>query len=152
MVRNVVLLCLFCVGVGCGVKQPTLQYIGAVVTQSTQDAFKFDVEFEISNKNDFPLQLLLYNYEVTSGGRTIYVGFASAEKTIPYSLSITNSIPVVIPREFVVDQDELSWQLSGTLGYIPPKAMSETLVDMGIWKPMVSVRAHDVLQVPAIVE
>jgi hypothetical protein len=82
----------------------------------------------------------------------MYVGFASAEKTIPYSSSITNSIPVVIPREFVVDQDELSWQLSGTLGYIPPKAMSETLVDMGIWKPMVSVRAHDVLQVPAIVE
>jgi hypothetical protein len=40
--------------------------------------------------------------------------------------------------------------LHGSLGYIPPKAMSESLHDAGIWKPITTVRAHGLIQVPEI--
>ncbi len=136
--------------VGCGVRQPITQYRGTTITQSTPEAIAMSVDFEISNTNAIPLQLMMYNYVVTSGGRTVYVGFASAEKTVPHSSSIMSSVPVVIPRGVLLGKDSVSWQLAGTLGYIPPKAMSETLLEYGVWKPSTSVRAHGLIEVPAI--
>jgi|TARA_B100000315_G_C14160828_1_gene399970 hypothetical protein len=152
MVR-IALLLIFLVGfVGCSVRQPIATYKEASVTQSTPEAIAFEVEFEIVNTNNIPLQLLMYNYRVTSNGEVVFVGFESAEKTIPRSSSIVDSLQVVIPREYVLGKDSCSWQLSGTLGYIPPKAISETLLDIGLWEPKTSVRGHGLVQVPDITD
>ena len=150
MTRLFVLACIMMTCVGCGVRQPITHYRGTTITQSTPEAIAMDVEFEISNTNAIPLQLMKYNYAVSSGGQTVYVGFASAEKTVPHSSSIMSSVPVVIPRSVVFGKDSVSWKLVGTLGYIPPRAMSETLFETGIWKPSTSIRAHGLIEVPAI--
>lgn len=152
MIRFALFL-LFLVGfAGCSVRQPIATYKEAQVTQSTPEAIALEVEFEIVNTNTIPLQLLMYNYRVTSNGEEVFVGFESAEKTIPSSSSITDSLPVVIPRKHILGKDSCSWQLSGTLSYIPPKAISETLLDTGLWEPKTSVRGHGLVQVPDITD
>ena len=43
---------------GCGVRPPLTQFIGSTTMQSTAEAIAMSVEFEISNTNDIPLQLI----------------------------------------------------------------------------------------------
>ena len=150
MIRLIPCICALFVGIGCGIRQPITQFKGATVTQSTPEAVAFDVTFEISNTNSVPLQLLMYTYQVSAGGSDVYLGFASAEKTVPRSSSIMSTIPVVVPRSALLGRDSFTWQLRGSIGYIPPKAMSESLHDAGIWKPSTPVRAHGLMQVPEI--
>ena len=135
---------------GCSIRQPKTQFIGASVTQSTPEAFSLEVEFEIFNTNDQPLELMAYDYIVSANGLTMYNGLASAEQTIPRWSSIKNTIPVVFRRDEMIGLGEVSWSLSGTLGYVPPKAFSETLLTSGIWKPSTPIRAHGLVQVPAV--
>jgi hypothetical protein len=150
MKRVNILMLLFICFAGCSVRQPKAQFISASITQSTPEAFSMDIEFEIFNTNDEPLQLMEYDYVVSANGTTVYTGLASAEQTIPRWSSITNTIPVVLRRDSVLGTDQVAWNLSGTLGYVPPKAFSETLLTSGIWKPSASIRAHGLVQVPAV--
>jgi len=43
---------------------------------------------------------------------------------------------------------ETAWHLTGSLSYIPPKAISETLLKIGIWEPSIQVRANGVIDPP----
>lgn len=146
------ILFLFVALIGCGVRTPMVQYRNANVVQSTPEAFSFDVALEIFNTNDEPLKLLMYDYSVSANGMTVYTGRSSAEQTVPRWSSVVSSIPVVIRKEMVLGKDQIAWSLQGTLGYIPPKALAETMRDTGIWKPTASIRAHGLVQVPEIDE
>jgi hypothetical protein len=137
----------FCV-VGCGVRKPMAQFQQATIAQSTPEAFSLAVAFEVFNTNDEPLQLMMYDYVVKANGVVVYEGFASAEQSVPRESSVVNAIPIVFRRESIVGKEQVAWNLQGTLGFIPPKAISETLLDIGIWKPMTSIRAHGLVQVP----
>ena len=77
---------------GCGVRSPIARFNGAMVTQSTPEAIALTAQFEIANTNDEPLQLKFYNYTVTSGGRTVYRGMASAEQSVPRWSAMQSSI------------------------------------------------------------
>lgn len=132
---------------GCGVRAPIAKFKGASISESTPAAIAMQIEFEISNTNDEPIQLKMYTYRVSAGGRTIYSGEASAEQTIPRWATIQSSIPFVIRRDSLQSTDQIIWQLSGTLSYIPPNAIAETLLNTGIFKPTTSIRATGVLDV-----
>lgn len=134
----------------CGVRAPIAHFTGATVTQSTPEAFALEATFEVSNTNDEPLRLEHYKYYVTSGGRTLYQGKAAAELTVPRWASITSSIPIVMRREDIGTQDVISWRLEGSLSYIPPTALAETLLKIGIVEPTTTVRAHGAVEVPVI--
>ena len=133
---------------GCGVRSPIARFKGAMVTQSTPEAIALTAQFEIANTNDEPLQLKFYNYTVTSGGRTVYRGMASAEQSVPRWSAMQSSIPIVIRREDMQGDGDTVWHLSGTLSYIPPKAMAETLLNIGIWEPSIQIRAEGVVDLP----
>ncbi len=152
MHKVIAILFLFVGLIGCGVRKPMVQYRNATIVQSTPEAFSLEVAFEIFNTNDEPLKLLMYDYSVSANGSTVYTGLSSAEQTVPRWSSVVNSIPVVVRKETIRGRDQIAWSLQGTLGYIPPKALAETMRDTGIWKPNASVRAHGLLQVPEIDE
>jgi hypothetical protein len=123
---------------------------GATVTESTPDAIALQADFEISNTNDEPLELKMYEYTVFAGGRTLYSGVASAQQTVPRWATVHSSIPIVIRRDAIPYDGRVSWQLSGTLGYIPPTALAETLLKSGFMKPSTSIHAHGVFDIPLI--
>jgi len=150
MLRLFQLLLCVCVMYGCGIRAPITQFKSATITQSTPVAIVLNAEFEISNTNDEPLQLKYYEYSVFVDGRTVYHGSASAEQTVPRWSTIQSSIPIVIRRDDLHANDLITWQLSGTLSYIPPKAIAETLLNRGIWKPTTPVHAHGSFETPRI--
>ena len=135
---------------GCGVRAPITQFTGLTITQSTPEAIALDAEFEISNTNDEPLKLKYYEYVVYAGGRTVYRGYASAEQTVPRWATIQSTVPFVIRRDDIQAGEAIEWQLTGSLSYIPPTALAETLLKTGLSKPTTSVRARGVIEIPLI--
>ena len=133
---------------GCGVRAPMTQYRGAIITQSTAEAFALQVEFDISNTNDEPLQLMMYEYTVTANGTTVYRGKASAEQTVPRWSTVSSLIPVVIRRDDLHGSEHVTWRLSGTLGYVASNAIAETLFKAGLWKSKTPIGAHGSIPVP----
>jgi len=139
-------LCCF----GCGVRAPMTQFKGASISQSTPEAIALQVEFDVSNTNDTPLHMVMYEYTVEANGRTVYRGKASAEISVPRWSIVSSFLPVVIRRDDIFSSDEVAWQLSGTLGYVATNAMSETLYKSGLWKTTTPVRAHGSITVPPV--
>ena len=108
------------------------------------------VSFEITNTNDEPLRLMTYNYTVTANGMAVFTGKFAAEQTVPRWSSIESTIPIVIRRHTIQGASKITWQLSGSLGFIPPTAFSETLRNVGLWRPTISIRGHGAVPVPPL--
>lgn len=126
---------------GCGTRAPLTQCMGSTNFQATPTAIAMDVEFEICNTNDIPLQLMIYNYSVTLNGQTVYKGKTSAQQTVPQWSTTRSYIPVVIRKDEIANAETLSWQLSGTLGYVPPSAFAEALLTSGLWETTTRITA-----------
>jgi hypothetical protein len=132
----------------CGIRAPVTKFNGVTLTQSTQEAIALDAEFEISNTNDEPLKLKQYEYVVFAGDRTVYRGIAAAQQTVPRWATIVSTIPIVIRRVDLPQDEQFNWELSGHLSYIPPTALAETLLKSGLSKPTTPIRAHGVIEIP----
>ena len=150
MIRPV-LLALVLVGMsGCGVRAPMTKFNNAVIMQSTADAIALLVEFDVSNTNDEPLHLKLYEYTVFANGNTVYKGKVSAEQTIPRWSTVTSRIPVVIRRDDLLGIETVTWRLSGSLGYVATSAFAQTLFNTGLSKTSTPVRAHGSMSISPI--
>jgi hypothetical protein len=150
MIRWILLLLSVVSFLGCNVRKPVAQFNKTTLTQSTPEAVALAVEFEIFNTNDEPLQLMMFEYTVNVHGTTCYRGLASAELTVPRWSSTKQSIPVVIRRDVLNEEDVTPWSLHGTLSYVPTKEVSVTLLETGIWKPTTPVRASGLQESPAL--
>ena len=144
------LLCV-CILQGCGVRSPIVRFTGAEVIESTPEAIALNAEFDISNTNDNPLRLNFYEYTVSMGNHTVYRGKTAPNLTVPRWATVKSLIPIVIRRDRLPPiGEQVSWKLSGSLGYYHPSAISETLMNLHIWKSKASVRASEELEVPHI--
>ncbi len=133
---------------GCGIRPPITQFQSVSLTESTPEAVALQVEFEIANTNDEPIQLKYYNYSVKGGGATLYRGKAVAWQTVPRWSTITSSIPIVVRRADVQGANLVSWQLSGSISYSPPTAIAKTLMNTGLWNPTASIHAYGDVAIP----
>lgn len=140
-------LSVFC-NLGCGVRAPLAEFTGSTITNATPEAIEMEVEFEVANTNDLPIRLMMYSYTVTANGRTIFRGKNSAQFTVPRWSLARNSIPIVISRDAISDSENIAWELTGTLGYVPPSAFAEALRTSGLWETFASVNAHGVVSMP----
>jgi hypothetical protein len=142
MLRLLTISAPLCLVLGCGVRAPITQFQQSTTVEVTPEAVELQVEFEISNTNDKPLKLTSYRYTVQSDGSNVYLGKAAAEQTVPRWSSVRGSIPVVIRVDDFPGDNQIFWQLSGSLGYIPPTALAETLMKSGLWHPSTPVYAY----------
>ena len=133
---------------GCGVRAPMTQFTSSTITNRTPEAIEMDVEFEISNTNDLPIRLMMYNYAVTADGRTVFIGKSDAQLTIPRWSTTRSSIPVVIRKDAITDPESVTWKLSGSLGYVPPSAFAEALRTSGLWETSTRLNAQGVFSIP----
>ena len=150
---NVHLLLLLCASCGlqaCSVREPIAQFETASIVQSTPEAIALSAEFEISNTNDEPLKLERYTYTVYSKGKEVYQAERAAELTVPRWTSMKSSIPIVIRREDLGVSEQAAWNLQGSITYIPPTALAETLLQTGLWTPTTTIRAHGAFTVPRV--
>ena len=91
-----------------------------------------------------------YKYLVSINGTTVYNGSAEAEQTLPQRSTSLASIPVVVRREQLTGQDQVVWNLQGSLEYIEYGALAETLVDSKLIQPSTIIAASDTLVIPLV--
>lgn len=132
---------------GCGVRAPLTQFTSSTITNTTSEAIEMNVEFEISNTNDLPIRLKMYNYAVTANGRSVFTGKSDAQLTVPRWSTTRSSIPVVIRKDAITDLESVAWELSGSLGYVPPNALAEALRTSGLWRTSTRVNAQGVVSI-----
>ena len=137
---------------GCGTSRPPIaQYSSSTMIDSYPLAVSFDASFELSNTNDEPMKLVQYTYTVSVDGNTVYQGFAEAEQTLPRGSTTSTSIPIVVPRTYIIGQGTIEWHLRGRLDYLSHGALAETLFDSKLWQPSISIAASDSFVVPPAV-
>ncbi|MEE2819739.1 MAG: hypothetical protein VX615_03910 [Planctomycetota bacterium] len=128
--------------IGCSTRAPIATYQHAVASELNSDAASFDAVFTVSNTNNEPIELLLYEYSVSVDGAHVFTGLHEAKLTIPRWSFIESSSPVVVPARAIQTKQGV-WRLSGTLSYIESDAFADTLMKAGFSKPSTPISARD---------
>jgi len=123
---------------GCsGTQSPKLSVLGGSVKQRTEHAAVIDFMIDADNPNSEALPLQDVTYTVTKNGQTLFSGTRSAEAIIRrYGRQ-----QFLLPASFELPAGatlEGEYEVSGSLVYIAPGALAETLFDQQLVKPSVS--------------
>lgn len=123
---------------GCsGTQSPTLSVAGASIKERTDAAAVIDFIVEADNPNGEALPLQDVTYTVSRGGKQVFSGTRSAEAVIRRF----GRQQFILPASFLVAPGEEvagEYEISGTLMYQAPGALSETLFDQALVKPEAS--------------
>jgi hypothetical protein len=123
--------------VGCsGTQSPALSVAGAQLKEHTDSAAVIEFAINAENPNDEPLPLQDVEYSVSRDGKEIFSGTRSAEAVVKRF----GQQQFLLPAAFATNQPDVSgeYTISGTLWYVAPGALSETLFDQAIVRPTVS--------------
>jgi hypothetical protein len=129
-------------GVGCeSYSAPVLSVAKAEPTERTQDGAAMLFTLDARNDNDEPLPLREVEYRVDLDGKEVFHGSRSAEATLRrvgiQQLRLPAAVPITQDTSSVV-AGPVRYRLTGSLYYITPGRLAETLFDAGVHKPSVS--------------
>jgi hypothetical protein len=147
---GLVLLAVTLVGAGCSsYRKPRIVVGGALISETSAEAMRFDVGLDLSNSNAVPLELVEFKYSVIVDGRRAFTGRRSAQATLAPESSTQVTIPFIV-RFDRMEWDELPptarWSVSGRLLYIQPGELAEILLDTGVRRPKVSFSGRGEVQ------
>lgn len=116
---------------GCaGDPRITVSGVDRVVKGPTAD--EYAVRIRLENPTGDPLVLDRWNYSLeTDSGR--YSGEWVASRTLPPGTDTEVAIPAVIERRG--EHAPTRWRVNGSVRYLLPGRLAETLFDMGLSKP-----------------
>ncbi|MHC4809493.1 MAG: hypothetical protein ACYTEV_03915 [Planctomycetota bacterium] len=141
----------FAVG-GCGFLQPPSVTIeGARVVDRSAEAVRFDVTARLRNPNrEDSLELRTIRYRVAMDGLAPYPGQRAAQATLAPGGEVVLELPVVVPAaELDPASGSIVWRLEGSLLYIAPGALAETLLDTGVRRPRVGLDGSGTVRLDA---
>lgn len=136
---------------GCSsTKNPSVSLASAGMGETSEQAATLRLWLHLENPNDTPLELMEFDYHVEVDGQRVYEGMRAAEMTLAQLSTRDVEIPAVVPF------DKVNWpggvappgtrvQVNGTLRYILPGAIAQTLFDTGVRRPRVSFRGEQTL-------
>ncbi len=134
---------LFALGVtgGCAsFNAPQIQVQSVSVTETTDDALTIAFDLILTNRNDAPVELIEFEYNLEVDGRSVYSGRRDAQATVPAGGTWSLRVPAVIPFSDVgfstsTMPEQVQYDVGGSLLYISPGALAEVLMDAGIYRP-----------------
>lgn len=139
---------------GCkGTQSPSVTVVSAQLGQSTEYAATVNLWLHLENPNDEPLELLEFDYDVDVDGKQVYQGKRSAQMTLAQLSTRDVQIPAVIPFDKIalpggggamLEGSEV--RVKGTLRYVLPGALAQTLFDTGARRPRVSFRGKKLIE------
>jgi LEA14-like dessication related protein len=133
---------------GCGTRDPAIGVAGARLAEVTDEALTLQIALTLDNPNSKPLELLEFRYRVEVDGRTVYSGARAAEMTLEQLSTRTIELPAVVvfnqPATAGWSAQSLpataAFKVHGSLRYLLPGAIDQTLFDMGVRRPSAPVR------------
>jgi hypothetical protein len=133
---------------GCSIYQnPEVRVGEASLTERSSEAIRIDIPVELSNPNQEPLDLLRFTYRFAVDGRTVFQGMRAGQATLSARGERRLVLPAIV-RFDAVDWDagsmpeSLGWSVSGSLLYLTPGEIAETLLDLGVRKPTTGFRGR----------
>lgn len=126
---------------GCATaRDPEIRVAHVRVDEITRDAALVRIGMVLRNDNDEPLELLEFGYAVDLAGRRVFEGVRAAQITLARRSEREFEIPAVIRMaDMGWDQSpppaEVRGRVHGTLRYLLPGTLSQTLFDTGIRRP-----------------
>ncbi len=127
---------------GCSSYQsPHIQTLDATLIDRSDEALAIQIELNLENPNDEPLELRVFDYVVHVNDRRAYAGKRAAQATLSARGGKTLTIPAVVRFDeqhwdAADPPAQLSWSVRGTLLYVTPGEIAEILLDTGVRKPM----------------
>jgi hypothetical protein len=124
------------------------------LSEQSAEALRLDVPVELSNPNQDPLDLLRFTYRFAVNGRTVFRGKRAGQATLTGRSERRLVLPAII-RFDAVDWDAASmpasveWSIHGSLLYLTPGEVAETLLDLGVRKPTAGFRGSGEVQLDA---
>jgi len=140
---------------GCvGTKHPVIAVTGATLDQTTDQAATVRVALRLQNPNDEPLELQEFEYRFAVPGQPVYRGKRSAQMTLARQSTRVVEIPAVIAFSSADANHgaalaDAAFQVQGTLRYLAPRAIEQTLFDTGVRRPRASFAATGHIAAPA---
>lgn len=104
-----------------------------VATGPTAD--EYALRIALRNTSEKPLVLDLWQYDISTAQGSWSSQWV-ASRTLPARTAIEQSLPVVLRHDGQSKSIE-SWQVHGTLRYLLPGQLAETLFDLGVSRPNV---------------
>lgn len=111
---------------------PRITVAGVDRVVKGQNADEYSVRLRLENPTAESLVLDRWNYSLdTDAGR--YSGEWVASRTLPPGSDTEVSIPAVLPRDGAAVASR--WQVTGSVRYLLPGRLAETLFDIGLSRP-----------------
>lgn len=106
------------------------------------DAVAVQITLELTNPNEFPLELLLWEYSATVNGRHVYEGRWMASLTLPPKTPMITQLPVVISAQHAADLADARWSIGGSVGYRNTRQIDRLLYQIGIHRLTAGFSTH----------
>ena len=139
------LLCLACLPGCISAVPPTLEVVGAEITQQSPQGARVEVALVMSNPNDVALQLPEASYTVAVGDTGSY-----AYIDIPGRVLGPKGVQAMrLPAAFETDGQDVSgqdWRINGSVTYAAENYLRAFLTETGVPLPLVLFSGNGVLE------
>ena len=146
------------IGAGCSrFAAPQVTLVEAKLNEQTDVAIQLGVTVEVTNPNDEPVQLLEFDYRYAVNGAVVFDGRRSARQTLNPGSPRRIELPVVVRYDRAGWPDgqlpgSFQYQMRGTILYLTPSELAETLLDTGLRRPVAPFQSKGEVQLGATVE
>ncbi len=118
---------------------PEIRVTGLDLVAHGESADEYSIQLELYNPSEMPLVLDLWEYNVKTDGGS-WTNEWVASRTLPARSITQDSLPVVL-RHGSTPITVTTWQVDGSLRYLLPGQLAETLFDLGVSRPSVGFAA-----------
>jgi hypothetical protein len=120
------------VGGGCSVVRPEARAKSLEIDRVSGDLAEVDLVIELRNPGKDEIELVQYDYDLSTGDGARYSGRWAALRALPPGQTLEARIPAVLPAASLAANR--SWSASGTLRYRDPSSIVRILYEAGILK------------------
>ncbi|MFI4897556.1 MAG: LEA type 2 family protein [Phycisphaerales bacterium JB059] len=120
-------------------KAPTFEPVGVTAMTEREGELELIFTVQAANDNPDPLPLKRAAYTLSIDGAPVYSGVRSPETTLSEYSTHTFELPALVPLSYATRTDPAPYRLTGTVSYVTPGKLAETLFDSGVRQPEATI-------------
>lgn len=120
-------------------KAPTFEPVGVTAITERDGELELIFTIEAANDNPDPLPLKRAVYTLSIDGAPVYSGYRSPETTLSEYATHTFELPALVPLTYASRTEPAPYRLTGTVSYVTPGKLAETLFDSGVRQPEATI-------------
>jgi len=135
---------------GCSTQPPHLSLQSAALTERTDAGMVVSFTMLADNPNGDALRLRDASYTVWLADKPVFSGVRSAQATVARYGTQTFTLPAAFPLAAAPSAGTQPVRVSGTLKYLVPGALAETLFDVHVMRPSTDFRGTGVVDLSTV--